>query len=104
MTGGGFYDEELTPGLHYIVAKTTVGPWANVSAARQMWIDRADRLCRAPYQELEPHELVEEPRPGLRSFGMRYLVTVKKGYALCNWSGLSTEEVAKALTLRPLPR
>ncbi len=94
-TGGGYYDEQVAAGLHYIVAKTTVGPLKNPSAARGMWKGRANRLCNGGYQQIELQISLDEPLPP--AMGMPYLITVATGYALCASSPLSLEAATQAL-------
>lgn len=91
MSGGGYYDETVGPGLVYVVARTTVGPIENLGTARSMWEQRATKLCNGEFRELEIVEYVDEPlAPALP--GIRYLISTRRGYALCATSPLSPEE------------
>jgi hypothetical protein len=89
-TGGGFYDEEIRPQFFYVVAKTTVGPLSNAGAARGMWIERARRLCNGGFREIEVGAYADERAPG-------YIVSVRRGYALCDTAALSIEQAQAVL-------
>lgn len=93
--GGGVFHEVLRPGLHYIVIKSNVAPWANQDAVAGQWREVAARLCKTAYRERRVEALVVEELRPMNVFFIRlpYLVSVHKGYALCEGAGLSDDEV-----------
>lgn len=97
MLGGGYKQEEIGPGLFYIYARSNHAPWANIEAARATWRTGAERACAsADYDELKIEE--SEKDTGLQnSSGVRYLVTERTGYAKCDSSTLSKEEIEKLI-------
>lgn len=104
MMGGGVYHEELGPGLHYIVVKSNVAPWPNPGAVAQQWREEADRACgSARHQDLRIEDRVDEELAPMNAIviRLRYLVTVRKGYALCAASGLSDDGALRYLDTRP---
>ena len=96
MTGGGYYVEEVGPGFFYVVARSTVGPVSNIGAARHMWENHAGEVCKSAFRELEIVEYVDESLPPVLP-GLRYLVSTRKGYALCGASPLSLEGAMQRL-------
>jgi len=98
MLGGGYRQEELGAGLFYLYARSNHAPWANYEAARTTWRNGAEKACgSADYDELSVRET--ERDTGLQnSSGVRYLVTERTGYAKCDSTTLSVEEVTKAVT------
>lgn len=104
MMGGGVYHEELRPGLHYIVVKSNVAPWKNQDAVAQQWRQEADRACAGErHQDLRIEDRVDEDLAPMNAIviRLRYLVTVRKGYALCAAAGLSEESALRYLDSRP---
>lgn len=97
--GGGIYREEIGPGLHYIVVKSNVAPWPNRDTVTGQWQAQARQLCGGAFRALRVEELVEEERAPMVVLGvsMPYLVTVRKGYALCGAAGLSDEDAERML-------
>lgn len=97
MLGGGFKQEELGPGVFYLYARSNHAPWANYEAARITWRNGAEKACgSAEYDELSVRE--SERDTGLQnSSGVRYLVTERTGFAKCDSTTLSNEEVNKAI-------
>ena len=96
MTGGGYYEEEVEAGLYYVVARSTVGLVKNPGAARSMWGKRAEIRCKGAYVELEVVEYAYEPLPPAQP-GLSYLISTRKGYALCEGSPLSVDEAKRKL-------
>lgn len=100
--GGGIYREELRPGLHYVVVKSNFTPWANRDTVASQWHEEAIRLCGGGYRALRVEALVEEEHEPMFVLGVSvpYLVTVRKGYALCDSAGLAGENVERILDMR----
>lgn len=100
--GGGIYREQVKPGLNYIVVKSNVAPWANRDIVAGHWQEEAARLCGGGYRALRVEDLVEEEHEPMVIFGVSlpYLVTVRKGYALCDSANLSGENAERILDLR----
>lgn len=96
LLGGGYYEATLQDGLHYIQAKTNFGPLTNTSGARRMWEGRARELCGASaFRELGGSDWSYEDRPGFVL--VRYIITVREGFAVCADSGLSDEQAIEAI-------
>ena len=89
--GGGYLVEELSASSYRITAKSNVAQWANYSAARQMWAERAREACGdRPYVERDIQEYDYEDAPSF--LWNRYIVAVKEGLAVCNSADDSTIE------------
>lgn len=97
MLGGGFKQDELGPGLFHLYARSNHAPWANYDAARTTWRNAAEKACgSSEYDELSIRE--SERDTGLQnSSGVRYLVTERTGFAKCDSTSMSNEEVNKAV-------
>lgn len=100
--GGGVYREALQPGLHYIVVKSNVAPWTNRDAIAQQWQREADHLCGAGrHQDLRVEDLVDDEGARQAWFvSVPYLITVRRGYALCASSALSAGEALRLIEAR----
>ena len=84
---GGFYDFELKPGLHRVVASSNLMLWTYKSAPRTTWRERAEQLCgEQAYQELDVKEYSRSVGAGGIGGGV---ITVKEGFALCPRSKLT---------------
>jgi len=87
---------EVKPGFFLIRSQTNWAPWSNLGSARSAWEDEATKACqRKPWKEIK---IVEETRDtGLPSMGiLPYLVSEKRGYALCQGAETSEEDALKA--------
>lgn len=104
MLGGGYKQDELGPGLFYLYARSNHAPWTNYEAARATWRNGAEKACgSADYDELSIRE--SERDTGLQnSGGVRYLVTERTGFAKCDSTTLSSQEVSKAVAGHPSNR
>ena len=94
--GGGYFESKVHEGVFHISVKTNWAPFVNTPAARSSWQNRARELCGSEkYRELEIRESsYDQLRP---FFGvLRYIVTTRDGYAVCESANLS-DEVALAL-------
>ena len=93
--GGGIQRQEVRPGFYLIEARTNFAPWSNYAGAERLWRRAAEALCsNARYQELAIRQAaVETARPALGI--LRYVVTSRKGYALCATSILTRAEAAE---------
>ena len=92
--GGGYYDDEMKTGLHWLQAKSNFAAWPNYDSARKTWKTRAEQLCgNSDYQALRVKESVTEPwsADGL------HLVTTREAFVVCRSSGLSIEEARRVL-------
>jgi hypothetical protein len=100
--GGGVYREQVQPGLHYIVVKSNVAPWTNRDAVAAQWQQEAVRLCGGGHRALRVQDLVEEEREpmSLAVLSLPYLITVRKGYALCETAQLSIDSAERILDAR----
>jgi hypothetical protein len=100
--GGGVYRETVQPGLHYIVVKSNVAPWTNQDAIAQQWQREADRFCGAGrHQDLRVEDLVDDEGARHAWFvSVPYLITVRRGYALCASASLSTEQALRLIDAR----
>lgn len=97
---GGVYREALRPGLHYVFVKSNVAPWTDREAVVRKWRDEADRLCGdAGHEDLRVEDRVEEEMPPMNAivFRLPYLVSIRKGYALCASAGLSAQEALRII-------
>lgn len=100
--GGGVYRETLQEGLYYLVVKSNVAPWANRDAIAQQWRREADGLCGdGRHQDLRIEDLVDEEGARQALFiSLPYLITVRRGYALCASSTLSVEKALRLIDAR----
>lgn len=100
--GGGVYREALQGGLYYIVVKSNVAPWTNRDSIAQQWHREADRLCGdGGHRDLRVEDLVDDEGSRQAWFvSVPYLITVRRGYALCASSTLSAEEALRLIDAR----
>ena len=93
--GGGIQRQEVRPGFYLVEAQTNFAPWSNFAGAERLWRHAAEAACGSDrYQELGIRQaVVETARPALGI--LRYVVTSRKGYALCATSTLTRAEAAK---------
>ncbi len=69
-------------------------------AVVRKWRDEADRLCGdAGHEDLRVEDRVEEEMPPMNAivFRLPYLVSIRKGYALCASAGLSAQEALRII-------
>jgi hypothetical protein len=101
--GGGVYRETLQPGLHWIVVRSNVAPWTNQHTVGVQWQAEAARLCGGGHRALRLEDrIAQEHAPlSLVVVSLPYLITVRKGYALCDSSGLSVEQAERIIDARP---
>jgi len=105
LLGGGFKDQEVSPGLFGILVKSNAALWTNRDAVHVTWSRRAQELCGGEYIELASQELDETLKP-INSEVLRDHVTSRIAFALCASSKLSQQEaldVIKGLGLLPAP-
>jgi hypothetical protein len=105
LLGGGFKDQEVSPGLFGILVKSNVALWTNRDAVHDIWSRRAHELCGGDYIELASQELDETLKP-INSEVLRDHVTSRIAFALCTSSKLSQQEaldVIERLGLLPAP-
>lgn len=100
--GGGVYREQVRPGLHHIVVKSNVAPWTNRDTVAAQWQAEAHRLCGGGHRALRVEDLVEEEHAPMfvLGFSLPYLITVRRGYALCDSSGLAVEDAERIIDTR----
>lgn len=100
--GGGVYREQVQPGLHRIVVKSNVAPWTNRDTVAAQWQEEAGRLCGGGHRAVRVEDLVEEEHAPMFLLGLSlpYLVTVRRGYALCDSAGLSVEAAERTIDAR----
>ncbi len=103
LLGGGVQHSEIKPGLHSILVRTNWAPWSNYSGAKSSWEAVADSLCGSNnYKELGISEAARDT--GMQPMGvLRYIVTERTGYALCNNAATNIEEAVSFLNLPPSP-
>lgn len=90
--GGGFYDNEIKPGFHWLQADSNFAPFPNYSSARRTWKARAQELCKGVgYEELLVEESSAEP------WGAGKFVATRRGYIICTSSGLSPADALKVI-------
>jgi hypothetical protein len=94
--GGGYLELKIDEGVYRIFVKTNWSPWVNTSAARSSWQSRARGLCGSDkFRELEIRESsFDQMPPGAAA--LRYIVTTRFGYVVCDSANLS-DEAALAL-------
>lgn len=99
--GGGVQKSEIKPGFHSILARTNWAPWSNFSGAQGAWKSTADELCGATkYQEFGSWEAARDT--GMQPMGvLRYIVTERFAYALCNDSQISLAEAMSLVDFKP---
>jgi hypothetical protein len=96
LFGGGYFQSKVHDGIFQISVKTNWAPWVNASAARSSWRDRAKELCGSEkFRELDIREANYDERPPL-VLGLRYIVTTRDGFAVCESTNLS-DDAALAL-------
>jgi hypothetical protein len=96
--GGGVLHDELKTGVYWVRARTHSAPWPNEGPAIASWKEEATKACGGKaYKEV--HTLVFTETLSSASFNplVKYLVSEKSGYAVCDGAVL-TEEEAKELT------
>ena len=80
--GGGYKVKADADGKITIIATTNFAPWENYSGARSVWEKQAKNACgNSGYIEEDVEEYSYETAPPL--FFLKYIVTVKKGVAVC---------------------
>ena len=95
LLGGGYFQSKVHDGIFQISVKTNWAPWVNTSAAQSSWRDRAKELCGSEkFRELEIREANYDQLPPLGV--LRYIVTTRDGFAVCESANLS-DEAALAL-------
>ena len=95
VLGGGVEHIEVKPGLYSITAQTNWAPWSNYPAAQRAWRNAADALCgKGKYQELGISQAAKDT--GMPHFlrAAAYIVTERRGYALCNDSQITFADAA----------
>ena len=93
--GGGYSVSKQREGIFYISSSTNWAPWVNSLGARSSWRARAGEACNSgKYKELESSESNHDHLPPIGI--VRYIVTTRTGYAVCDSSNLS-EEAALAI-------
>ena len=95
VLGGGVQHIEVKPGLYSITAQTNWAPWSNYPAAQRAWRKAADALCgKGKYQELGISQAAKDT--GMPHFlrAAAYIVTERRGYALCNDSQITFADAA----------
>lgn len=108
--GGGFYDEEIRPGLYRLTASGNHALWPSFSAAAETWKGRADKLCGAnAYQNIATGEssgksgyvpLSTVPNYGTGNQAVPSVAlfnTTIFGYILCNSANMTRDEAVKYL-------
>lgn len=91
LLGGGYRESQVHKGIFEIYTATNWAPWVNTSGARESWRARAKELCGSEkFRELEVSEGSFDQMPAI--FLVRYIVTHRHGYAVCESSGLSDDE------------
>ncbi|MCJ0763333.1 hypothetical protein [Variovorax terrae] len=95
--GGGVMHSEVKPGLFFVRSQTNWAPWPNLRSARSAWEAEATKACQQkPWKELNVRE--ETRDTGLPNMGvLRYLVSEKQGYALCEGAETSEEALKAAM-------
>lgn len=105
LLGGGFKDQEVSPGLFGILVKSNAALWTNNEAVHATWSRRAHELCGGDYVELASQEFDETLKP-INSEVLHDHVTSRIAFALCASSKLSQHEaldVINRLGLLPAP-
>lgn len=95
LLGGGYFESKLHDGIFQISVKTNWAPWVNTLGARSSWQSRARELCGSDkFHELEVRESHYDQLPAIGI--VRYIVTTRDGFAVCESANLS-DEAALAL-------
>lgn len=96
LLGGGFYEEELRPGLFKLTARSNQSLWPNLKAARETWTLRAEQLCgKQAYESFDATFLegqgstVPVVIPGGGVIGAPNYNATISGYLVCTSSGLT---------------
>jgi hypothetical protein len=90
--GGGFTESKIADGIYQIYVRTNWAPWENQTAARNDWRARAERMCGSgKFREVEVRESSYDR---IQPMGvLRYIVTTRDGYAVCETVTLSDDQV-----------
>ena len=89
--GGGIREFDVADGVYRIMVKTNAAPWENLSGARSSWLSRAEHFCgQGRFKEFEVREYSYDNVPAVGF--VRYIVTAREGYAVCNRLKISDEE------------
>jgi hypothetical protein len=90
--GGGVMHEEVKPGFFLVRSQTNWAPWPNLGSARSAWAEEARKACQGKnWKEINTNEGTRDT--GMPSMGiLPYLVSEKRGYALCEGSETSEEQ------------
>jgi len=98
--GGGYFESKVADGVYQISVKTNWAPWVNTSAARSSWESRARALCRSDkFRQLEIREShYDHIQPMVA--GLRYIVTTRDGYAVCESANLSDDAALTVIQRR----
>lgn len=108
MGGGGFFDEEVVPGIYQLTASSNRTLWPSMAAARETWKFRADQLCgKDAHQSFQTSasdgegampSIVFVPSVGVFSL-YNYNATIG-GYVVCNSAGTSIAQAQEFLLAR----
>jgi len=98
-SGGGFYDQEILPGLYRMTASSNRSLWPTFGAAIETWRGRADQLCGSnQYQEIVASQdagyqgtATAYVRSGIPLSAPLYNTTIT-GHILCNNSGMTRSQ------------
>lgn len=98
-SGGGFYDQEILPGLYRMTASSNRSLWPSFGAAIDTWRGRADQLCGSnQYQEIVASQdagyqgaATVYVRSGIPISAPHYNTTIT-GHILCNNSGMTRSQ------------
>ena len=93
--GGGVMHEQVKPGLFRVRSQTNWAPWSNEGSAASTWTEEAKKACKGQsYKELNAKLWTRDT--GKPSMGvLKYLVSEKYGYALCQDAETSEDEAIK---------
>jgi hypothetical protein len=105
--GGGFIDDQIGPGLHFIKAFSNTSPFVTSESAAKTFQYRADQLCPngftevrkivSAYQSSTPNMPVPIKGVGLIDTP-KSVITSKIGHVLCNDSPISLYEAKMLVT------
>lgn len=92
--GGGVLHREVRPGFYFVRSQTNWAPWSMEGSAASGWADEAKKACAGKaWKEIGTRVLTRDT--GLPSMGvLKYLVSEKAGYALCEGSEISEEDAS----------
>lgn len=87
--------EEIKPGLFRVRSQTNWAPWPTEGSAASGWADEAKKACKGKtFKELNTKVWTRDT--GKPSMGvLKYLVSEKYGYTLCEGAATSEEEALK---------